>query len=90
MTTRRAVLALALAGALVGLSHPAEAQTQIRISTAAPDNSPLTAAFRTIQEAYEVLTDPLRRRDYDDRLGIHSRTMAGAAGGGPAWSGRDR
>lgn len=54
MTTRRNVMAIALLGALASLSVQAQAQTQIRISTAAPDNAPLTAAFRLIKERMEA------------------------------------
>ena len=61
-----------------------------KAKTAHPDAGGDPAAFRAIQEAYETLTDPVRRSDYDDRLGIHSRTMAGASGGGSAWSGSVR
>ncbi len=61
-----------------------------KAKTAHPDAGGDPATFRAIQEAYETITDPQRRHDYDDRLGIHSRTMAGASGGGSAWSGSVR
>jgi tripartite ATP-independent transporter DctP family solute receptor len=50
MSTRRTILAFALLASLTGT---ATAQTQIRISTAAPENSPLTDAFRLIKDRME-------------------------------------
>lgn len=54
MSTARRILAAALVGALVAVSAAAQAQTQIRISTAAPDASPLTDAFRLIKQRMEA------------------------------------
>ena len=50
---RRTLLAAALALAALGLAPTVQAQTEIRISTAAPDNSPLADAFRMIKARME-------------------------------------
>lgn len=54
MTFRRAFLSLALLASVSGLALPALAATEIRISTAAPEQSPLTDAFRQIKEKMEA------------------------------------
>lgn len=51
---RRTLLAAALALASLGVLPLAQAQTEIRISTAAPDNSPLSDAFRMIKARMEA------------------------------------
>ena len=51
---RRTLLAAALALAVLGVMPLAQAQTEIRISTAAPDNSPLADAFRMIKARMEA------------------------------------
>jgi TRAP-type transport system periplasmic protein len=51
---RRTLLAAALAMASLGMLPLAQAQTEIRISTAAPDNSPLSEAFRKIKARMEA------------------------------------
>lgn len=48
------MISLAGAVALAGIAAPALAKTEIRISTAAPDASPLSAAFRHIKERMEA------------------------------------
>lgn len=57
-----------------------------KAKTAHPDAGGDDATFRRILAAYETLTNPLQRRDYDARLGIHAQATAGTSGGGPAWS----
>ena len=51
---RRTLLAAALALAALGLAPTVQAQTEIRVSTAAPDNSPLADAFRMIKARMEA------------------------------------
>jgi len=51
---RRIFLATATALAALSVLPVAQAQTEIRISTAAPDNSPLSDAFRTIKSRMEA------------------------------------
>ena len=51
---RRIFLATATALAALSVLPVAQAQTEIRISTAAPDNSPLSDAFRTIKGRMEA------------------------------------
>jgi len=51
---RRTLLAAAVALASLGVLPLAQAQTEIRISTAAPDNSPLSDAFRMIKARMEA------------------------------------
>ena len=51
---RRIFLATATALAAWSVLPVAQAQTEIRISTAAPDNSPLSDAFRTIKSRMEA------------------------------------
>ena len=54
MTLRRALLSLALLASVSAVALPAFAKTDIRISTAAPEQSPLTDAFRQIKEKMEA------------------------------------
>ena len=51
---RRTLLAAALALASISMLPAAQAQTEIRISTAAPDSSPLSDVFRTIKQRMEA------------------------------------
>lgn len=51
---RRTLLAAALALASLGMLPQAQAQTEIRVSTAAPDNSPLAEAFRMMKARMEA------------------------------------
>ena len=51
---RRTLIAAAVALASVLALPMAQAQTEIRISTAAPDNSPLSDAFRMIKARMEA------------------------------------
>lgn len=51
---RRKLLSVAVALAALGALPHALAQTEIRISTAAPNNSPLTEAFKTIKARMEA------------------------------------
>lgn len=55
-----------------------------------PDHNPETidaARFREIQEAYEVLGDPRRKRSYDRQLeGTEGQTAAVPGYSGSAWS----
>ena len=51
---RRTLLAAAVALATLGALPAAWAQVEIRISTAAPNNSPLTEAFKTIKSRMEA------------------------------------
>jgi tripartite ATP-independent transporter DctP family solute receptor len=51
---RRIFLATATALAALSVLPLAQAQTEIRISTAAPDNAPLSDAFRTIKSRMET------------------------------------
>jgi tripartite ATP-independent transporter DctP family solute receptor len=50
---RRLVLAAAAALAVTSFAPVAQAQTEIRVSTAAPDNSPLSDAFRMMKARME-------------------------------------
>ncbi len=54
MILRRAFLSLALLASVSAVALPAAAKTEIRISTAAPEQSPLTDAFRQIKEKMEA------------------------------------
>jgi TRAP-type C4-dicarboxylate transport system substrate-binding protein len=54
MKTRLAWALAALVAAMPAAVQPASAQTEIRISTAAPDNSPLADAFRHIKAHMEA------------------------------------
>lgn len=58
--------------------------------SAHPDAGGDDESFRRILEAYETLSSPLQRRDYDARLGLHDRPVAGSTGSGSAWSGSVR
>jgi len=51
---RRKLISVAVALATLGALPHALAQTEIRISTAAPNNSPLTEAFKTIKARMEA------------------------------------
>ncbi|MEY4266563.1 MAG: hypothetical protein RIS90_1098 [Pseudomonadota bacterium] len=51
---RRTLLAAAVALASLSVLPMAQAQTEIRVSTAAPDNSPLSDAFRMIKARMET------------------------------------
>lgn len=51
---RRSIIATAVAVAALVAPPIAPAQTEIRISTAAPDSSPLSDAFRTIKQRMEA------------------------------------
>lgn len=51
---KKALIALATAAAALVAPLPTLAQTEIRISTAAPDNSPLSDAFRMIKARMEA------------------------------------
>jgi tripartite ATP-independent transporter DctP family solute receptor len=51
---RRTLLAAAVALAALNVLPMAQAQTEIRVSTAAPDNSPLSDAFRMIKARMET------------------------------------
>jgi len=51
---RRTLLAAAVALAALNVLPMAQAQTEIRVSTAAPDNSPLSDAFRMIKARMEA------------------------------------
>lgn len=54
MNRRRALASLACAVAMAGFTAPAFAKMEIRASMASPENSPLTAAFRLIEERMEA------------------------------------
>ncbi len=61
------------------------------VKHAHPDAGGDAETFRQIHEAYETLTNPLLRREYDDRNGLRRVTYDPAAGGGSesaSWSGR--
>ena len=51
---RRTLLAAAVALAALNVLPMAQAQTEIRVSTAAPDNAPLSDAFRMIKARMEA------------------------------------
>lgn len=51
-----------------------------------PDVGGDAEVFRRLRDAYEVLTDPARRREHDDDLGIRRGGPVGTADAG--WSGR--
>lgn len=53
MNRRHLLISLAGAVAMAGFTVPAHAKTEIRISTAAPDSSPLSDAFRLIKQRME-------------------------------------
>jgi outer membrane protein assembly factor BamB len=58
--------------------------------TAHPDAGGEDGTFRRILEAYETLSSPLQRRDYDARLGLHDRHVAASSGAGAAGTGSVR
>ena len=75
-----------------------------KAKTAHPDQGGDNATFRRLLEAYQTLTNPLRRREYDDRLDVlhpFARQQQAAAAAEPTyargratpeddgWSGRD-
>lgn len=60
------------------------------VKHAHPDAGGDAERFRQIQSAYETLTNPLLRREYDDRHGLRRGRYDAAAGGGSqtsSWSG---
>jgi outer membrane protein assembly factor BamB len=61
-----------------------------KAKTAHPDQGGDNATFRRLLEAYQTLTNPLRRREYDDRLDVVRPSARRSGGGGttstPTWS----
>src|SRR5690606_42011839 len=41
-----------------------------------------TAKFKEISEAYDVLSDPKRRKEYDEARAMFGAVLGGSAGGG--------
>ena len=57
--------------------------------TAHPDQGGDNATFRRLLEAYQTLTNPLRRREYDDRLDVvrpFARQQNAADDAGPVYT----
>jgi curved DNA-binding protein CbpA len=50
-----------------------------------PDRDGPAALFRQVQEAYEVLSDPVRRDRYDRKLESHGLTARTPSGADPRW-----
>ncbi len=66
-------------------ASPQEVRTKYRslIRRIHPDLDGPVALFRQVQEAYEVLSDPGRRSDYDRRLAVRRSGAGTAANGSP-------
>ena len=71
---RRTLLAAAVAFAALNLLPMAHAQTEIRVSTAAPDNAPLSDAFRMIKARMETkfpyLTESQQNTEHGQHVGL--------------------
>ena len=77
----------ALLGVPVDASNEAIRRAfRARARTAHPDAGGDPDAFRRLQDAYETLRDPGRRRDYDERLGL-GRAAGPVAAATTGWSG---